>query len=371
MRINNNISALNTLRQYTTNTNNANAAMAKLSSGLRINSAADDAAGLAISEKMRAQIKGTEMASKNSQDAISMVQTAEGALSETTSILQRMRELAVQSSSDTNENTDRTALQSEFTQLTSEIDDISSQTKFNNMNLLDGTLGSSVDATSSILSTTGVTSAVANGTVGTTYDFADDGTNLTITRDLDGDSSTTDDQKSVTMNTTADGAQTVSVADWGLNVKLDDTYTAAGLDGANITMNAPTGQLTIQTGASQGETMDISINAMDSKSLGITSSVTIDTSENASSAITSVDNALQTVSSQRANLGAYQNRMDHKINNLSTSSENLTAAESRIRDVDMAAEMVEFTKNNILMQAAQSMLAQANSQPQGVLQLLK
>lgn len=269
MRINNNIAALNTLRQYTSNTATANKSMAKLSSGYRINGAADDAAGLAISEKMRAQIRGTEMASKNSQDAISLVQTAEGALSETESILQRMRELAVQSSSDTNEDTDRAALNSEFTQLIEEMDDIAENTSFNNKLLLDGTA-----------------------------------------------------------------------------------------------------DLTIQTGASSAETMQITIGDMKASALAVDTS-TVDTLTAAQDAETAVDAALSTVSQQRATLGAYQNRLDHKINNLSTSSENLTAAESRIRDVDMAAEMVNFTKNNILMQAAQSMLAQANSQPQGVLQLLQ
>ncbi|MGI5891274.1 MAG: flagellin [Bacillota bacterium] len=373
MRINNNISALNTFRQYTANTNSANKSMEKLSSGLRINRAGDDAAGLAISEKMRAQIRGIEMASKNSQDAISLVQTAEGALTETHAILQRMNELAVQSSSDTNETIDRDALQAEFDQLKSEINDIADQTKFNNKKLLNGSLnqaGTTIDIATSTLKagSDGVIGMQAEGPAGCIYEFADDGSALTVTRKSDG----TNADAVFTLASPAAGAQTINVEELGLTIQLGVDYAAKGLNGKNIVMEAdPSAQgLVIQTGANNGETLSVSISAMDSTTLGI-SGANISTQIGASNAIETITDAINTVSGERAKLGAIQNRLEHKINNLNTSSENLQAAESRIRDVDMAQEMVEFTKNNILLQAAQSMLAQANAQPQGVLQLLK
>jgi flagellin len=281
MRINHNIAALNTYRQLTSGTNAASKNMEKLSSGLRINRAGDDAAGLAISEKMRGQIRGLEMASKNSQDAISLIQTAEGALNETHSILQRMRELAVQAANDTNTDEDRNALQNEMDQLAKEIDRIANNTQFNKKDLLKG-------------------------------DFA-------------------------------------STA------------------------------LTFQVGANSGQVIALTIGTMSSTALKVgtgsgeqaTGLDISSASADFSSVIASIDAAIKTVSDERAKLGAYQNRLEHTINNLGTSAENLTAAESRIRDVDMAKEMMVFTKNNILTQAAQAMLAQANQQPQGVLQLLR
>ncbi|TQR17377.1 flagellin Hag [Psychrobacillus vulpis] len=272
MRINHNIAALNTHRQLSFNNANSSKSLEKLSSGLRINRAGDDAAGLAISEKMRGQIRGLDMAAKNSQDGISLIQTAEGALNETHSILQRMRELAVQSANDTNTAEDRTAIQAEVVELTKEIDRIAYTTEFNTQTLLSG-----------------------------------------------------------------------------------------GLTG-----------LTLQVGANSGQAITFSINAMDSTAL--IGAAGIDLAQDhatSTAAITTIDGAISLVSAQRANLGAIQNRLEHTINNLGTSSENLTGAESRIRDVDMAKEMMEFTKNNILTQAAQAMLAQANQQPQGVLQLLR
>ncbi len=276
MRINNNLMSMNTYRQYSINTTNAATSTEKLSSGFRINRAGDDAAGLAISEKMRAQIRGLNMASKNSQDAISLVQTAEGALNETHSILQRMRELAVQASSDTNQDTaagvDREALDAEFQQLKLEIDDIATKTAFNGKTLLNG------------------------------------------------------------------------------------TYATTGL--------------VIQTGADAGQTLSITIADMRAAALVLTAA-DLSVQTGASTAITTVNTAINTVSTARSGLGAIQNRLQHKINNLDTSSENLSAAESRIRDLDMAKEMTNYTKNNILVQAATAMLAQANSAPQGVLQLLQ
>ena len=368
MRITNNIMAMNTHRQYTINNEAVSKSTAKLSSGYRINSAADDAAGLAISEKMRAQIRGLDMASKNSEDAISLIQTAEGALTETHSILQRMRELAVQSSSDTNQDAvDRDALDAEFTQLKSEINDISSKTKFNNMSLLNGTYGVSVDtnsATSTVFGNLGIDHISVDGAAaGETFTLNDNlavAGKLTVTRGSDGAVYTIDD--------TVAGAQTIDVAAFGISIRTTDAFAAGTLDGT-IVMTAGGGG-TIQTGANNGDTLNISIGNMSTTGLAI-AGAQIDSQANAAAAITTVDSAINVVSDQRATLGALQNRLQHKINNLNTSSENLQAAESRIRDLDMAKEMTTYTKNNIMVQAATSMLAQANSAPQNVLSLLK
>ncbi|MGE7110309.1 flagellin Hag [Lysinibacillus sp. NPDC047702] len=275
MRIQHNISALNTHRNLGFNNAQASKNLEKLSSGYKINRAGDDAAGLAISEKMRGQIRGLDMATKNAQDSISLIQTTEGALNETHAILQRMRELAVQSANDTNEDkadTDRQKLQDEITQLTAEITRIAENTEFNNMKVLDGSF---------------------------------------------------------------------------TNKKF-------------------------HIGANSGQNITVSVGNMDAATLGVAAAdVDITTQAGADKAIKTINDALNTVSKERSMLGAVQNRLEHTINNLGASSENLTAAESRIRDTDMAKEMMGFTKNNILMQAAQSMLAQANQQPQGVLQLLQ
>jgi flagellin len=270
MRIQHNISALNTHRQLAFNNTQAAKNLEKLSSGFRINRAGDDAAGLAISEKMRGQIRGLEMASKNAQDSISLIQTAEGALTETHAILQRMRELAVQASNDTNVTADRQAIQSEIDALVSEINRIAANTEFNTQKLLDGTFSSKV----------------------------------------------------------------------------------------------------FQIGANSGQSITLTIATMNASALGI-NALAVTNAASANNAITLINTAIETVSSERSKLGAVQNRLEHTINNLGATAENLTAAESRIRDVDMAKEMMEFTKNNILMQAAQSMLAQSNQLPQGVLQLLR
>lgn len=286
MIINHNISALNAHRQLGANQNGVQGSLEKLSSGLQINRAGDDAAGLAISEKMRGQIRGLEQASTNAQDGISLIQTAEGALNETHSILQRMRELAVQASNDTNDDaTDRAAIQDEVDELAKEITRISETTEFNEKNLLDGSFASSGSGSS------------------------------TLTFHI------------------------------GANKDQNVTLNISKLDAE---------ELKVGSGTSQSG-----------------SGIKVDSQSAANSAIDTINTAIKTVAKERSNLGAMQNRLEHTINNLGTSAENLTAAESRIRDVDMAKEMMDFTKNNILSQAAQSMLAQANQQPQGVLQLLQ
>lgn len=634
MRINNNISAINTHRQYNINNSSIAKSTEKLSSGYRINRAGDDAAGLAISEKMRAQIRGLTMASKNSQDAISLIQTAEGALQESHNILQRMREIAVQSASDTNETTiDRGALEQEFQQLIKELDDTANKTRFNDQNLIDGTFqktatslakaagfanatnvhytkdtaaatythtvnytassetvasagvaptatstiggsavfdtfsldlsaytgsGAALDAAAASLvnvergegandnqfrltfeiTTNGSTDTITfllenNGTaaltiadetgfgavlnittsaavasneklaeeldtiktqgaateIGTakddfsfltsslikadydsstldipgtslyngtytitaeevggklklsitdamtgkvmealTYDVAavttgatatdeleislgqfgtikltalDDGPPLAdVVKELNGKTITVTDGKdqvvignpaSATVTTSTgetikltEGMESYTTKD-GISINFNKALTKADFATQNdlmtaiyggttttatITIGATEGKaMVIQTGANEGDNLAINIDKMDAWNLGVDLS-SVSTREGASKAITEVNNAINQVSTQRAALGALQNRLDHKIANLDTSAENLTSAESRIRDIDMAKEMTNFTKNNILFQASTAMLAQANAMPQGVLQLL-
>ncbi|ERP31063.1 flagellin [Chitinivibrio alkaliphilus] len=273
MRINNNIMAMNANRQLGINDQGTGRSLEKLSSGFRINRAGDDAAGLAISEKMRGQIRGLQQGSRNAQDGVSLIQTAEGALNETHAILQRMRELSVQASNDTNVTKDRESIKSEIEQLSDEIDRIAEQTEFNTQTLLDGDLES------------------------------------------------------------GDG-------------------------------------LEFQVGANSGQIISLNINDMQAEALGVNTVAASNITANQSVAIQLINDAIISVSEERSNLGAVQNRLEHTIRNADNSRENLQAAESRIRDVDMAAEMTEFSKNNILKQASQSMLAQANQAPQGVLQLL-
>ena len=393
MRINNNLMSMNTYRQYSINTSNSAASTEKLSSGYRINRAGDDAAGLAISEKMRAQIRGLNMASKNSQDAISLVQTAEGALNETHSILQRMRELAVQSSSDTNDGdlsdgastVDRAALNDEFQALKEEINDISNKTAFNGKKLLTGSFGitSKVEDTGSIkLGANGVTAITASGfTADETVTIAGDGTDYSMTRLVRGQSETI----TVAQSTLASGGTLSFTFSDGSNVTIQGASHAAADDWDGTVDITVSGEgAIIQTGADEMDEMALSIGDMGASALGL-GRVTSDAAPplagdmghhiaeraSASKAITNVNNAINKVATQRSKLGAYQNRLQHKINNLDTSSENLSAAESRIRDLDMAKEMTNYTKNNILVQAATAMLAQANSAPQGVLQLLQ
>ncbi|MFV9566935.1 flagellin Hag [Thermoanaerobacter mathranii] len=284
MIINHNLSALNAWRALSINTTNTQKVLEKLSSGYRINRAGDDAAGLAISEKMRGQIAGLNQAQRNAQDGISLIQTAEGALNETHAILQRMRELVVQAANDTNTFTDRENIQKEIDQLKKEIDRIASTTQFNTRNLLDGSLAAS--------------------------------------------------KATLTFQIGANSQQVLK-----LNIA---TMTALALKG-NATGNISMASINVAT----------------------------NNASVISAQINSIDAAINKVSGQRADLGAAQNRLEHTINNLGTAAENLTAAESRIRDVDMAQAMMEFTKDNILNQAATAMLAQANQLPQTILQLLR
>ena len=274
MVVQHNMQAANTNRQLGITTGLQAKSTEKLASGFRVNRAADDAAGLAISEKMRSQVRGLDRASTNAQDGISVVQTAEGALNEVHSILQRMNELATQAANDTNTSMDRSQIQLEINQLGSEIDRIASTTQFNTMDLLDGSFS----------------------------------------------------------------------------------------------------KKNLQVGSLEGQKIELSISKMKASGLGLGvagASLKVSSFSKAGASMTLIQNAIDKVSTQRARLGAVQNRLEHTIANLDTSSENTSAAESRIRDTDMAKEMVTYSKNNILAQAGQSMLAQANQSTQGVLSLLQ
>ncbi|MEX2291008.1 MAG: flagellin [Mycobacteriales bacterium] len=271
LRINQNIAAMNSYRNLSVTDGQMSKSLEKLSSGFRINRAADDAAGLAISEKLRSQVTGLNTASSNAQNAISLVQTAEGALNESHSILQRMRELSVQSANDTNTDDDRVQIQKEVSALQTELTRISDTTEFNGKKLIDGSF---------------------NGT--------------------------------------------------------------------------------FQIGANSGQTLSVAITDQDATALGVdATAVDVSTQAGATAAITALDTAINSVSGTRADLGAVQNRLEHTVNNLNVASENLAASESRIRDTDMAKEMMSFTRAQILSQAGTAMLAQANQAPQGVLSLLR
>lgn len=401
MRIQHNISALNAYRQLGTNNNAVAKNLEKLSSGYRINRAGDDAAGLAISEKMRGQIRGLDQATSNAQDGISLIQTAEGGLNETHSILQRMRELAVQSSNGTyQDDVDRENLNKEMTSLKSEIDRIASSTHFNKINLLDGSTSATNKGTGLMGSTqvtvmsTATTASVAfavdeTATKGIAVTFTDTtgAASVTFGTKTDANTYTAEDinkaiQKAadaVLKNDSATDAQkTAANIAKNTTVSLSGSLTFAAGDDASA-MAATTqvatgneGTLMFQIGANGSADQQVRLGVDDMSSIGIgVSAVSVATQDDANAAIDSIDSAINLVSGTRADLGALQNRLEHTVNNLGTTSENLTAAESRIRDVDMAKEMMEMTKNNILTQAAQSMLAQANTQPQGVLQLLQ
>ncbi len=374
MRINHNISALNTYRQLSTNNTSGSKSLEKLSSGLRVNRAGDDAAGLAISEKMRGQIRGLDQASRNAQDGISLIQTAEGALNETHSMLQRVRELTVQANNGTNSGADIGAIQQEISQLAQEITDTATRTEFNTQKLLTGTLGVKLNTgapgtAQAGLAAAGVTIDVSAAKTGATYTLSQAAGAITLT---EGGVS----QTITVANEAAVGAGTLNFDKLGVKMTLAGTvnFTAAGNTGTVVTTG---NSATIQIGANSGQTLSLSFNDMQATALGSGVGayvVDVDVTDAAQSFATRlgiIDDAIEQVSNERAKMGAAQNRLEHTINNLGTSSENLSAAESRVRDVDMAKEMMEYTKNNILSQAATAMLAQANQAPQGVLQLLR
>lgn len=424
MRIQHNIAALNSHRNLGNNNSAVSKNLEKLSSGYRINRAGDDAAGLAISEKMRAQIKGLETASKNAENGISLIQTAEGALTEVHSMLNRMVELATQSANGTYGTTERQKIQDEVTNLMDEIDRISSSTDFNGTKLLDGTLGGysitdaagttfkphtngiiGIDVTGGNLkgieqfdiqldATGKVTLTPGTSVTGITFEALDDSgkmsgsdnkqvdpkTGGTVTFKVKVDKTTAKGQdidmwEGVTVTVSLNAAEKDAN---GLRSAYTDAQTVnGGTQSVKLKTDAVTGGpsvngLNLQVGDTNQDfqKVNVRIQNMNAASLGL-GTISVMSQDSAGESIQNIKGAIEKVSTQRGQLGALQNRLDHTINNLGVTTENMTAAESRIRDVDMAEEMMTFTKNNILTQAAQAMLAQANQLPQGVLQLLQ
>jgi flagellin len=378
LRVNNNIAALNAYRNLSVTDNQMGKSLEKLSSGFRINRAADDAAGLAISEGLRSQIGGLKVAVRNTQDGISVVQTAEGALTETTSILQRMRDLSVQAANDGGLNPDaKTNIQKEITQLKEELTRIADKTTFNGKALLDGTfsakfqVGANANENISVAVTTAMSAtglqvnAVDVTAGGPSWTTGPAAVNLAATA-----------APALTLNIKSAGAQNLSLTTW------DNAGTAAAAEKNVATLQKAYDSLTgssgfkvkvgqfgdlVATGPAGAVTGDIVFGGA-----GYSGTAVFGTAgSGAEAGITAIDNALKTVSNVRADLGAKQNRFDHTINNLNVAVENLTASESRIRDADMAQEMVQFTRNQILTQAGTAMLAQANQASQGVLSLLR
>ncbi len=392
MRINTNVDALNAQRNLNVTGQMYAKSIEKLSSGLRINRAADDAAGLSISEKLRSQVRGVNQAIRNSQDGISMIQTAEGALNEAHDIVQRMRELSVQAGNDTLSSADRVAIGEELTQLRDEIDGIASRTNFNGKNLLNGSLSVAQDTGTSTLNvgttvgTTAITSLdVTGAAAGETYTASYDATGdtLTLTRGSDSVAQTV---------AVVDDSQTFNFSELGVSFTVSGTDVAddigAALDGGTIVTSAGSGNATFQVGADTGQTIDAAFNAMAANAIGSGSGTDVDAAVTAYAALTtastdadfktaantlrdSLDAALTDISAQRSELGSVQNRLEHTVKNLGVASENLAASEARIRDADMAAETVAFTKAQILQQAGTAILAQANQAPQSVLGLLR
>jgi flagellin len=386
--INTNVSALNSYRNLSNTQNDISKSLEKLSTGLRINRAADDAAGLSISEGLRSQVNGLNVAARNAQDGISVIQTAEGALTEVHSILQRMRDLAVQAGNDSNNADAREAIKTEVDGLTAELDRISKSTNFNGTNLLDGSkpslmfqVGADGNASSQIevnlsgANVKGVANTLAGGdltTTGTTFAIAD-------VADLAG---------AATFTTTKDGVSTtVTTADLGAAGSFDsvekyaDALRADAAFAANFSVSvdrdANGGGSGIVVTALNGGTLATADNGTAGTGLGagaegaaVTGGLKFDTAANAQASIRMIDDQIEKIADSRSSLGAVQNRFEHSIKHINISAENLSASESRIRDADMAKEMSSFTKSQIMSQAGTAMLAQANQINQGVLQLL-
>ena len=398
MIINHNLNAMNAHRNMGATTSAQGKSMEKLSSGLRINRAGDDAAGLAISEKMRSQIRGLTQASRNAQDGISMIQTAEGALSETQSIGQRMRELAVQSANGTYTDEDRELINQEFMQLKSEIDRIANDTEFNGNKVLNGNISGKEYEVKSVKTTANPNGTLTEDKLGVimaevtgdslrplgegTFELKiarDAGNNITLEivdkSEFNGGKEYVMDSITFDKTTANNGDKTVEIAGLTLNLKglTGDTNIAANesatIEFSNTVRKEEEG-IRLQVGANREQMIGLSVGNMRSRELGL-GGIDVIGVGNAEEAIERIDEAISRVSSQRADLGAAQNRLEHTIASTDNTAENLQAAESRIRDVDMAKEMMELTKLNVLQQASQSMLAQANQAPQNVLSILR
>lgn len=400
MRINTNLNAMTALNSATKNTALAGSSMEKLSSGLKINKAADNATGLAISEKMRSQIRGLDQASQNTQDGISVVQTAEGAIEEVGNIVQRMRELAVQGANETNTGSDRAKISEELTQLHEEIDRIAESTQFNGKDLLNGTNTVRVENGHTLKEENAKISKVE---IQDGFDFDDfTGTELKIKTtaaaqnngvskiELDNNDKYGVAVDKIETDGKIKAGSIITVTDSNgksmkLTVKADieqnTTTNGLKIGTKEATKEEISGkEISLQVGAntSDSQTLKVKIENVSTKSLGLDGDTITKMAKEgtkgttaANTMIKSLDKALERVNTSRANLGAMQNRLETTASNLTTSNENLTAAESRIRDVDVAEEMMNLSKLNLINQAAQAMMSQAKSQPEGVMQLLR
>ena len=389
--------SMNAQRSLGVNSSGLGKSIEKLSTGQRVNRAADDAAGLTISEKMRTQVRGLTQASRNAQDGISAVQTAEGALDEVHSMLQRMRELTVQAGNDTNQAEDRKAIQAEIKQLSNEIEDISTKTEFNKQKLLDGsfkdkslqvganegqTMGVSIESMSASKLNLGEKKETAQTGVKTSYESTNNWTDLVAGDSTELEVSINGQTKKISMSfdkgeksandlkskiEKAFGADNVTVTNTGGKIKIEAKNAEAGE--ANIKVK--TGTAGKGFGAA-GDVAGTKVTGKDEWAAGdFVLGVSVKSAADVEKTLKTIDKAISQVSTQRSSLGAVQNRLEHTIKNLNNASENTQSAEARIRDTDMAKEMSTFTKNNVLSQAAQAMISQANQIPNQALQLLR
>jgi len=395
LQINTNVAALNAQRNLASTNHKLGVLFEQLSSGLRVNRAADDAAGLAISEKMRAQIRGMQQGQRNAQDGISMLQTTEGALNEVHSILQRIRELAVQAGNTTLSSSDRQAIGEEMLALKSEVENIGTRTRFNGQQLLNGSLSVSMDAAASdaddvTVTANGATVSVATIDVGeaigsSTYTLAATGADLTVSHD-DG----TGYVVAQTLTVAAMGANAAQSLQFDrMGVTIDLTHDAnagnvtaatiaAAFDGTSIDTTASS-TASFRVGADAGDNIALAFEDMRASALGDSNKIgdliadnnAVSTNAKADILLQSVDAAIAQVSTFRAKLGASQNQMEHAVNSVAVSVENLSASESRIRDADIAKVSSQLVARQIMQQAGVSVLAQANTAPQAVLQLLQ
>jgi flagellin len=383
LRINQNTEAFNAYRNLSVTQGQLSKSLEKLSSGFRINRAADDAAGLAISEGLRSQIGGLKVAARNTQDGISVVQTAEGALTETHAILQRMRDLAVQSANDSNDGGSRAAIDSESKALTSELNRISGATTYNNIKLLDGTYKAkdiqvgyaagdkiTVDIVSSGAAAANSTALKGAGAVTAGTAVFTQGTVVVTTAALGAVAATAGTDVSNKAVAAELNADTAFAAHFSAAVDDAGVLKVTSRDSTNSSAIAVSGNVLLAAAITTNNAPVAASGSFDASALGV-NSVDLTTKLGATAAITALDGAISKVSTSRANLGALQNRFEHTINNVNVAVENLSASESRIRDTDMAQEMVQFPRSQILSQAGTAMLAQANQGSQGVLQLLR
>ncbi len=397
LTINTNIMALNAQHRLAMTSLEQAKTLEKLSSGLRINRAADDAAGLAVSEKLRSQIRGTNQAMRNAQDGISMIQTAEGALEEVHSMLQRMRELAVQAANDTYSNDDRKAIDNELQALKTEINAISTRTKFNGKSLLTGALSTQLDSTSQVqrgfvvngTSNTSVTAVDVSGAkAGKTFTFTDTGTGLQLS-----DGTVSQEIAYSQLAVAANGSVVLDYNQLGVKITISSV---AGETGANVAAGLTTKTVVTATGSSSanfqigagaggvatGDAIQVAFAKVDTTASGLNLDSALSqfstavnggtfTAADAEQLINAIDSAITTVNDRRGTLGAAQNRLEHTVNSLSVAVENLSASESRIRDTDVAQETSNMVRAQILTQAGTAVLAQANQVPQSALALLR